>query len=106
MDRLLGMVGLAVRAGKVRFGAYLTQKCLKEGNARAIVIASDLGNDNRKRIRNMAGDVPIIESVPRSELGRAAGKKDVPIICICDENFASAVIKISRMSGKEGLLNE
>lgn len=108
MDRLLGMVGLAVRAGKVRFGAYMTERSLKDASAKAVVVASDLGKDNRKRIETAAAveKVPVIESKERSEIGHVVGKKDVPVLCICDENFAAAIVKISKMSGKEGLSNE
>ena len=30
-DRLLGMVGMAVRAGKVSFGVFMTEKALNDG---------------------------------------------------------------------------
>lgn len=108
MDRLLGMVGLAVRAGKVRFGAYMTERSINDKSARAVIVASDLGKDNRKRIQAAADreGVIVIESLDRRAIGSATGKKDVPVLCVCDENFAAALVKISSMSGKEGLPNE
>ncbi len=107
MDRLLSMAGLALRAGKVRFGVFMTEKALREGRAKAVVIASDLGKDNRKKILSAAGDrVPVAESLSRTEIGRALGKKEVPVFCICDENLAAAVINISKMAGKEASPDE
>ncbi len=106
MDRLLSMVGLAVRAGKVRFGVYLTERAVAEGCAAAVVAAADLGRDNRKKIehRCLEAGVPLVFWSNKTELGRAVGKDGAPVVCICDENLARAVVKLSK--GKEGLPNE
>lgn len=106
MDKLLSMLGLAVRAGKVRFGVYLTERALAQGNAAAVVAAADLGKDNSKKIKHGCAEagVPLVFWSNKTELGKALGKKDAAVVCICDENFARAVVKLSK--GKEGLPNE
>lgn len=106
MDKLLNMVGLAVRAGKVRFGVYMTGRAVSDGSAKAVVAAADIGKDNRKKIERecIAAGVPLVLWENKDELSRAVGKKDVVAVSICDENFARAVVKLSE--GKEGLPNE
>ena len=112
MDKLLNMVGLAVRAGKVRFGTYMTERAVADGKARLVVAANDLGKDNRKKIENKCAErrVPVVFWASRGELGRAVGKKDTAVLCICDESLAGAVLRIADSqkadSGKEGLPNE
>lgn len=95
-DRLLGMLGLAVRAGKVSFGAFMTQKALDEGRAHLVIAASDIGQSNRRGIENKckASGVPLIFYSEKSSLSRACGKKDMPVAGICDEGFAGAIVKI------------
>ena len=49
-DKLLGMLGLAVRAGKVSFGVFMTEKLVDEGKARLVIAASDIGASNKRRL--------------------------------------------------------
>lgn len=95
-DRLLGMLGLAVRAGKVRFGVFMTEKALDEGQAQLVIAAENIGASNRRKIEgkcNMYG-VDLIFYSDKASLSRAAGKKDMPAAAVCDEGFAKAIVKI------------
>lgn len=92
-DKVLGMLGLAVRAGKAAFGVFLTEKALDEGRAHLVVVAEDIGASNRRKIESKCinCDVKIIFYSDKASLSRAAGKKDMPVIAICDEGFAKAI---------------
>jgi len=94
-DRLLGMLGLAVRAGKVQFGVFMTEKALDEGRAHLIIAATDIGASNRRRIEGKCSQegVRIIFYSDKEALSRAVGKKNVPVVAICDENFSKAIEK-------------
>ena len=95
-DRLLGMLGLAVRAGKVSFGVFSTLKALDEGRAMLVVAASDIGQSNKRAIENKCSeyDVPLIFYSQKEQLSRACGKKDMPVAGICDEGLSEAIVKI------------
>lgn len=95
-DRLLGMLGLAVRAGKVSFGVFMTEKALDEGRAKLVIAAEDIGQSNRRRIENRCSewDVPLIFYSDKASLSRAAGKKDMPVAAVLDEGFSKAIVKI------------
>ncbi|MGN1097436.1 MAG: L7Ae/L30e/S12e/Gadd45 family ribosomal protein [Clostridia bacterium] len=95
MDRLLGTVGLAMRAGKVKTGAYMVERAVLGGTAKAVVAAEDIGESNRRKIEAACENagVPLIYHSTAAELSRSVGKKDVPVVCICDESFAVAVKK-------------
>lgn len=95
-DRLLGMLGLAVRAGKVAFGVFMTEKALDEGRAHLVIASEDIGASNRRRIENRCGEwgVQLIFYSDKASLSRAAGKKDMPVAAVCDEGFAKAIVKI------------
>ena len=95
-DKLLGMLGLAVRAGKVAFGVFLTQKAIDEGKAKLVICSNDTGKSNKRAIEAKceAKNVPIIFYSDKHSLSHAAGKKDIPALCVCDENFKDAIMKI------------
>lgn len=95
-DRLLGMLGLAVRAGKVRFGVFMTEKALDEGTAHLVIASEDIGASNRRRIENKCNEwgVQLIFYSDKETLSRAAGKKNMPVAAVCDEGFSKAIVKI------------
>ena len=95
-DRLLGMLGLAVRARKVSFGVFMTLKALDEGRAKLVIAASDIGQSNRRSIENKCKewDIPLIFYSDKVQLSHLVGKKDMPVAGVCDEGFAGAIVKI------------
>lgn len=57
MDKVLGMLGMAKRAGKVTSGAFLCGRAVREGLAQLVIIAKDI-SEMGKRIS--LASVPII----------------------------------------------
>ena len=94
-DKLLGMVGLAVRANKTAFGVFMTEKALDEGRARLVIASEDIGASNKRRIENrcIENNVRLIYYSDKASLSHAAGKKEMPVIAICDDGFADAILK-------------
>lgn len=90
------MTGLAVKAGKVRFGVFLTLAACDEGKAKLVIIPSDLGQSNKRSVeakcKNTA--VPCITVGDKATLSKAVGKKEVTALAICDENFKAAILKL------------
>ena len=94
-DKVLGMLGLAVRAGKVNFGVFMTEKAIDEGSAYLVIASEDIGSSNRRKIEGKCknNDVEMIFHSDKASLSRAVGKKDVPVVAVCDEGFARAILK-------------
>ena len=94
-DKVLGMIGLAVRAGKVNFGVFMTEKAIDEGRAQLVVASEDIGLSNRRKIEGKCKNfgVEMIFYSDKASLSRATGKKDIPVIAVCDEGFANAILK-------------
>ena len=95
-DRLLSMLGLAVRAGKVTHGVFLTEKGIDEGKVKLVVAAEDMGASNRRRIeaKCSANGVKLIFYSTKELLSRRAGKENRPVAGVCDEGLAAAIVKI------------
>lgn len=95
-NKILGMTGLAVRAGKVKFGVFLTLAACDEGKAKLVIIPEDIGNSNRRSIEAKCKNTstPLITVGNKATLSKAVGKKEVTAIAVCDENFKSAILKL------------
>lgn len=98
-DRVKGMLGLAMRAGKLIIGTE--QVCLALPKGRVIlVIASDGASEaTKKKLRTKCEfyGVKIINSdIEIGELGRILGKTYAPAcVGVADENFANALERLS-----------
>ncbi len=95
-DRLLGMLGLAVRAGKVRFGAFMTERTVSENKAELVIIAEDCGASNARKTEAVCKNASVRRIVygSKEDISRAVGKKNLPMVCVCDKSFADAIVKI------------
>jgi len=102
-DRLLGMVGLAVRARKASTGVFLTEKALNEGTCELVIMAEDIGQSNKRKIENkcLEWNVPFIYHGDKNSLSHAAGKKEMPVIGILDHGFAGAIAKLKNNGGAD-----
>ena len=52
-NKVLSMLGLAARAGKVKSGEFSTEKAVKNGSARLVVAAEDASDNTKKLFSNM-----------------------------------------------------
>ena len=52
-DRVLNLIGLAQKAGKVVSGEFMTEKAVKTGEAALVILAEDASENTQKKFRNM-----------------------------------------------------
>lgn len=95
-DKILNMTGLAVKAGKVRFGVFCTLAACDSGKAKLVIIPSDLGGSNKRNIlaKCKNTNTVCITVGDKAALAKAVGKKDVAAVAVCDENFKTAILKL------------
>lgn len=101
-DRVISMLGLAERAGKISSGEFAVEKAVKEGRARLVVIASDVSDNTRKMFQNMCEyyRVPLEVYSDKKTLGHGIGKEMRASLAVLDQGFADAVRKKMNI-GKE-----
>lgn len=98
-DRLLGMLGLCVRAGRAACGTASVCEALKAGRVKLVVVAADNSAGTEKRLFDRASyyGVKIIKTALTSaELGAATGRSLVAAMAISDLSMASAVERIAK----------
>ena len=97
MTKLLGMLGLAKKAGRLVVGTKNAIAAVRGGKAKLVIAASDISDATRKRISDKTGTYGV-ETVYISEttvsLGNALGKTATACAAITDNGFADAVRNI------------
>lgn len=94
-DKVLSLIGLAQRAGKVASGEFATEKAVKSGNAYLVFVANDSSDNTKKMFTNMCSfyKVPIYFYSDKETLGHAIGKQFRASLAILDEGFKNTIIK-------------
>ena len=94
-NKVLSLLGLATKAGKVASGEFSTEKSVKTGKGFLVLVADDASQNTRKKFQNMCDfyEVPIYFIANKEELGRFCGKEFRASLAVQDEKFAKAMLK-------------
>ena len=92
-DKVLSLIGLAMKAGRCASGEMMTESETKSGRARLVIIASDASENTKKKFRDMCKyyRVPICFYGDKDTLGHAMGKEFRASLAILDEGFADGI---------------
>ncbi len=88
--KILSILSLCQRAGKLASGELSCEKALKNSSAKLIVVASDASENTKTKFNNKSFyyNVSVFEFSTMEELGKCIGKDCRAVLGICDENFA------------------
>ncbi len=94
-DKIMGLIGLATKAGKTVSGEFCTEREIKSGKARLVIVAEDASDNTRKKFKNMCDfyDVPLYFYQNKETLGHAMGKEFRASLAILDEGFSGSIKK-------------
>ncbi|HIX16029.1 MAG TPA: ribosomal L7Ae/L30e/S12e/Gadd45 family protein [Candidatus Hungatella pullicola] len=100
-QKILNLIGLATKAGKTASGEFMTEKSVKSGKARLVIVSEEASENTRKMFDNMCTyyKVPIFFFAGKDELGHAMGKEMRASLAIVDDGFAKAVVKLMNTNG-------
>ena len=93
--KILNLLGLAQKAGKVASGEFSAEKAIKSGQAKMAVISADASGNTTKKFENMCKwyHVPVIIFADKASLGHCLGRTDRTSVAVTDEGFANAILK-------------
>ena len=98
MKRALGMLGLAMKAGKVVIGTEQTVAFLQKRRIKLVLVSGSASDGTKKKISSKCEfyKIRMIElKIDTDELGRLLGKTYTPaVVGITDENFSNTITKI------------
>ena len=94
-NKIISLLGLAMKAGRVVSGEFMTEKSVKTGKAYLVLVAADASENTRKKFRNMCDyyHVPVFFYGDKDTLGHAMGKQFRASLAVLDEGFAKGIMK-------------
>ena len=103
MDRLLSMLGIAQKDGKVVSGGFLCEKAVKSRQARLVILAGDAQKNTVSTISNKCTfyNVPFGFYGTKETLGHAIGKEERSCVAITDQGLADSINKLLGSGKKE-----
>lgn len=96
MERVLSMIGLAHKAGRVEIGEEPVGAAARAKKARVILVASDAAPASVRRASSFArAGACILLTVPVSKelMGRALGRTAVAMAAVTDVGLAGAIVQ-------------
>ncbi len=106
MADLAGLLGMAARAGCVVSGEDACIRAVRAGKARAVVIASDIGGNGAKKLRDKCSyyHVPTVAGPEKAQLGKAVGKEVRTAVGIISNQWAQQIVRAAtESSGGDGI---
>ncbi|MCR5106661.1 MAG: ribosomal L7Ae/L30e/S12e/Gadd45 family protein [Lachnospiraceae bacterium] len=96
-DRVMGMLSIAAKAGKLSSGEYMTESSVKEGKAKLVIIAGDSSQNTRKNFTDMCSfyKVPLRIYSDKEGLGRTIGKEFRASVAVLDEGIAKKIMELT-----------
>ena len=94
MDKILNLLGLAKKAGRLEVGEEPTGAAARARDARLIVVAADAAENTTRRVRHFADAGQCLwVRIPaeKDQLGSALGRSSCAMAAITDIGFAQAV---------------
>lgn len=92
-DRILSMLGLAAKAGKIASGEFSTEQAVKSKKAFLVIVSEEASANTQKMFRNMCSfyQVPMYLYASKEVLGHAIGKQFRASLAVLEEGFAKSL---------------
>lgn len=93
--RLLALLGLAMRAGKLQVGFSAVEQAVHRGKVPLVVLASDMGASQRTRALRLEPVKGFVtDAVTGADLAAALGRNKLVIVGVCDPGFVDGIRKL------------
>ena len=98
-QKLVNILSIACRAGKVMSGEFVIEKALSgKNNIKLFLIASDVAEATREKYHKLVQKHHKIllrdAFLTKDMLAASIGKTDRAVVAVCDEGFCKAILKI------------
>ena len=95
-NKIFSLLGLAARSRNVVSGEFSTEKAVKEGKAKLVLVAEDASDNTKKLFSNKCSyyRVPIYFVGTKDVLGHAMGKEERSSVAVTDGGFAQSIQKL------------
>ena len=93
--KIWGTLGLAMKAGSVVSGEFMTEKSIRNQRARLVIVAENASANTKKKFSDSCHyyGVPYVEFGDKDALGNAVGKPFRASVAVTDKGFATSIGK-------------
>ncbi len=93
--KLYSLLGLCMRAGKVKSGEFATLEAIRKKTAYLVIVSEDASDNTTKQFSDKCKyyDVPMIFYGDMESLGHAIGKDVRTSLAITDEGLSKSLLK-------------
>ena len=94
--KVLGLIGLATKAGKLISGTEIVEENIKGRKAKLVIVAEDGSEKTKSNFEYLCNqyNVKFIVFESMINLSKAIGKENRAVICVKDKNLAEQIYKI------------
>lgn len=94
-NKILGLIGLAMKAGKVSFGSDSVEENILKKKIKLVILSEDSSDRTKNKFVNICEkyNIPIIIDGDIESLSKSIGKNNKAILGIKDINFADSIQK-------------
>ena len=94
-SKLISVLGLAQKAGKIVSGDFAVQGAIKSGKAKLLIVANDSSPATKKEYQYQAEnrDIPIYYVLTKEQLGGAIGKVLRAAVAVNDNGFVKPIVR-------------
>jgi ribosomal protein L7Ae-like RNA K-turn-binding protein len=94
-DKLIGLLGLARRAGRLGMGFSAVEKMVKRGENPLVITAVDMGESLKGRVSRWEPVRGVVADVLTGEdLARALGRDKLAVVGVSDSGFIKGIRKL------------
>ncbi len=95
IEKVLGLLGLARRAGRLAMGATGVERMARQGRPPVVVIASDAGANQRRRFASLSPIRGLIaDLLTRDDLASRLGRGELVVVAVNDPGFVRGLIEL------------
>ena len=102
-DKVLSMISLTAKAGKIVSGEFSVEKAVKEKKAVLVIVSAEASDNTKKMFKNMCDyyKVPLYYYGTKESLGHFIGKEFRASIAVTDQGLADGIVKQLSIAGYE-----
>lgn len=95
-QRVQRLLGLARKAGSVAVGLRATEKSLRRGNCRLVLLAKDASARTSRIVQRNADRISVVSVQNKEILGSWIGSSPVAVVAITQKDLAKAIEEVAR----------
>ena len=94
-NKIYSLLGLCMRAGKLKSGEFATLEAVRKHTAEMVIVSEDASDNTKKQFNDKCSyyKVPIVIFGNKEALGHAIGKDVRTSLAITDKGFAQSLRK-------------